>query len=158
MRTKLALLTLALGILIPCLQAQEEQRPMMGNQYGVLNIEEYLDLLPAENEGIIKDIRLIDREHAGVRVFRLYDKVPVHYHAKSDAYLYILNGKAKFYVADKGPITAGKGDLLFWSKGTPHGNGEILEGPLDVLVFDADARDPSDVIWVDPATQKEFLD
>ncbi|AWH74713.1 cupin domain-containing protein [Dokdonia sp. Dokd-P16] len=128
-----------------------------GNSYGVINIDGYVDLLPKEHHGIIKDIRLIDREHAGVRIFRLYDEVPMHYHAKSDAYLYILNGKAEFYVADQGPVVAGKGDLLFWGKGTAHGNGKILEGPLDVLVFDAIARDPSDVIWVDPSTQKKFL-
>lgn len=137
--------------------AQEGKRPSMGNSYGIINIDEYVKLLPETNKGIIKDVRLIDREYAGVRIFRLYDEVPMHYHAKSDAYLYILNGKAEFYLADKGPVVAGKGDLLFWAKGTPHGNGKILEGPLDVLVFDAIARDPSDVIWVDPSTQKKFL-
>ena len=137
--------------------AQEGKRPLSGNAYGVINIDEYVKLLPENHSGIIKDIRLIDREHAGVRIFRLYDEVPMHYHAKSDAYLYILNGKAEFYVDDKGPVVAGKGDLLFWGKGTAHGNGKILEGPLDVLVFDAIARDPSDVIWVDPSTQKKFL-
>jgi mannose-6-phosphate isomerase-like protein (cupin superfamily) len=137
--------------------AQEGKRPLSGNSYGVINIDAYVKLLPENHKGIIKDIRLIDREHAGVRIFRLYDEVPMHYHAKSDAYLYILNGKAEFYVADKGPVVAGKGDLLFWGKGTAHGNGKILEGPLDVLVFDALARDPSDVIWVDPSTQKKFL-
>ena len=137
--------------------AQNGEGLSSGNSYGVINIDEYVDLLPKEHNGIIKDIRIIDREHAGVRIFRLYDEVPMHYHAKSDAYLYILNGKAEFYVADKGPVVAGKGDLLFWGKGTAHGNGKILEGPLDVLVFDAIARDPSDVIWVDPSTQKKFL-
>lgn len=137
--------------------AQEGKRPSMGNSYGIINIDEYVTLLPKDHNGIIKDIRLIDRELAGVRIFRLYDEVHMHYHAKSDAYLYILNGKAEFYVADKGPVVAGKGDLLFWGKGTAHGNGKILEGPLDVLVFDAIARDPSDVIWVDPSTQKKFL-
>lgn len=137
--------------------AQEGKRPSLGNSYGIINVDEYVKLLPENNEGIIKDVRLIDREYAGIRVFRLYDEVPMHYHAKSDAYLYILNGKAEFYVADKGPVVAGKGDLLFWAKGTPHGNGKILEGPLDVLVFDAVARDPSDVIWIDPATQQRFL-
>ncbi|WP_417198033.1 cupin domain-containing protein [Bizionia sp.] len=137
--------------------AQEVKRPLSGNSYGIINIDEYVRLLPKNHNGIIKDIRLIDREHSGVRIFRLYEEVPMHYHAKSDAYLYILNGKAEFYVADKGPVVAGKGDLLFWGKGTAHGNGKILEGPLDVLVFDAIARDPSDVIWVDPSTQKKFL-
>lgn len=137
--------------------AQEVKRPLSGNSYGIINIDEYVTLLPKNHNGIIKDIRLLDREHAGVRIFRLYDEVPMHYHAKSDAYLYILNGKAEFYVDDKGPIIAGKGDLLFWKKGTAHGNGKIIEGPLDVLVFDAIARDPSDVIWIDPSTQKKFL-
>ncbi|MFL1895256.1 cupin domain-containing protein [Aquimarina sp. 2-A2] len=137
--------------------AQEGKKPLMGNSYGIINIDEYVNLLPETTPGSIKDIRLIDREHAGVRIFRLYDEVPMHYHAKSDAYLYILNGKAEFFIEDKGPTVAGKGDLLFWGKGTAHGNGKIIEGPLDVLVFDALARDPSDVIWVDPSTQKKFL-
>lgn len=144
-------------LLVQTVSAQTKEKPSMGNQYGVINIDEYVKLLPKDNDGIIKDIRLIDRGHAGVRIFRLYDEVPMHYHSKSDAYLYILSGKAEFFVADKGPITAGKGDLLFWAAGTPHGNGKIIEGPLDVLVFDAEARDPNDVIWVDPVSQKKFL-
>lgn len=155
--TKTILLLIMIFGLAVGSQAQDQKRPLQGNSFGIINIDQYRELLPENHNGVIKDIRLIDRNYAGVRIFRLYDKVPMHYHANSDAYLYILNGKAEFYVADKGPIVAGKGDLLFWSKGTSHGNGKILEGPLDVLVFDAEARDPSDVIWVDPATQKKFL-
>ncbi|MEM7485241.1 MAG: cupin domain-containing protein [Bacteroidota bacterium] len=151
---KIMLITLLISTTI---WAQEEEQINVGNQYGLIHIDDYVKLLPEKHDGVIKDIHILDREHVGARVFRLYDKVPMHYHAKSDAYLYVLNGKGEFFIGDKGPIIAKKGDLIFWAKGTAHGVGNILEGPLDILVFDTLARDPSDVIWIDPATQKKFL-
>jgi mannose-6-phosphate isomerase-like protein (cupin superfamily) len=147
----------ALFFSLPTLSDDNPVKLIKGNHYGIINIPKFIKLLPEKSDGIIKSKTVLERPGGGVRVFRLYDAVPQHYHLESDAILYILSGKARFKIENEDLIEAGKGDLLFWSKGTIHGNPEIVEGPVDVLVFDIPARDESDTIWADPTKAPGFL-
>lgn len=150
----------ALGAALIATSAFAQENPVQvqhGNEYGIVNVADYIALLPEQSKKVIEDQTIVRRPDAGVRVFRLYDRIPQHYHLESDAYLYILSGKARFKVGDAPAQIAGAGDLLFWGKGVEHGNPEIIEGPVDVLVFDAPSRDPSDVVWMNPTEAPDFL-
>jgi len=123
--------------------------------YGVFNIDEVAkELPPDEGKSMVTDNRLVDRPDAGVRVFRVNKEVPKHFHIKSDTYLYVISGKARFVIADEKPITVSTGNFLFYPKGTRHGVVEILEKPLVILAFDVPARDPKDVVFEVEATDK----
>ena len=138
-------------------QDANPHRMQRGNQYGVISIPGMTATLPATSENVIEDQTVLERPGGGVRVFRLYDAVPLHYHNDSDAILYVLTGRGRFQIADEEPIEAGAGDMLFWAAGTMHGTPEILEGPIDVLVVDLPTRDPTDTIWANPKDAPSFL-
>lgn len=133
-------------------------RLLKGNQYGIVSIPGMVDTLPETSKNVIEDQTVLHRPGGGVRVFRLYGAVPQHYHMRSDAILYILKGRGMFKIEDEDPVEAGPGDMLFWAAGTQHGNPEVIEGPIDVLVFDLPTRDPSDTIWANPREAPSFLE
>jgi len=123
--------------------------------YGVYNIDAVAKGLPPdEGESLVTDNRLVDRPDAGVRVFRVNKEVPKHYHNKSDTYLYVISGKARFVIADEKPITVSTGNFIFYPRGTKHGVVEIIEKPLVFLAFDVPARDPEDAVFEVEATDK----
>lgn len=156
---KLLTAVAAASVLWP-VAASAQENPVQiqhGNEYGIVSVPDYVALLPKESKKVIEDQTIVKRPDAGVRVFRIYDRIPQHYHMESDAYLYILSGKARFKVGDAPAQVAGPGDLLFWGKGVEHGNPEIIEGPIDILVFDAPSRNPSDVVWMNPTEAPGFL-
>ena len=120
-----------------------------GNDYGIVDVQRYINTLPKESDKMIIDRRLIDRKDASVRIFQLYKSVPMHYHGQSDTYLYILSGRAKFQIGNE-VREVEKGTLLYWKKGIYHGTPEILEQPLIALAFDAPARNSADAVWLNP--------
>lgn len=83
--------------------------------------------------------------------------MPRHYHTKSDEYLYVISGKARFVIADDEPRVVSPGVLIFFRKGTYHGVIEILERPLVVLAFDVPQRDPKDVVF-EKATKEKSIE
>lgn len=120
-----------------------------GNDYGIINVQRYMNTLPKESDKMIIDRRLIDRKDASIRIFQIYKPVPMHYHGQSDTYLYILSGRGKFQIGNE-ISQAGKGDLLYWKKGVYHGTPEIIEKPLVLMTFDSPSRNTSDTMWLNP--------
>jgi mannose-6-phosphate isomerase-like protein (cupin superfamily) len=108
---------------------------------------------------MLMDTRLTDLPNASCRIFRAYAVTPAHYHATCDEYLYVLSGRAMFFFGAEAPFEVGPGRLIFFKQATIHGTTAILEAPFVVLAVDTPRRDPSDVIFVDPAdgTPESFM-
>ena len=108
---------------------------------------------PASAATMLIDTRLTDEPAASARVFRAYTPAPAHYHATCDEYLLVLSGRARLFLgaADAEPFEVGPGQLIFFKKSTIHGMPEILEHPFVVFAVDTPRRDPSDVIFINPA-------
>lgn len=124
---------------------------MRDNDYGVIDIRAFIESLPKQSDRILIDQRLVSLENSGMRILRFYNPAPLHYHAQSDTYLYILSGKGRFQIANEQQTRdVGAGMLLFWKKGVYHGYTEIAEHPLIVLVFDSPIRNSFDVVFNDP--------
>ncbi len=100
---------------------------------------------------MLLDTRLVDEPAASARVFRVYTPAPAHYHATCDEYLLVLSGRATLFLGDTPPFEVGPGKLVFFKRNTVHGNTEILEHPFVVFAVDTPRRDPSDIIFVNPA-------
>jgi mannose-6-phosphate isomerase-like protein (cupin superfamily) len=105
---------------------------------------------PDSAETMLVDTRLTNEAHASARVFRVYRPVAAHYHATCDEYLFVISGKAMFFLGDAPPFEVGPGQLIFFRQGTIHGTPEILEEPFVVLAVDTPRRDPADVTFVNP--------
>ncbi len=115
--------------------------------------------LPLASETMLVDTRLTDEPAASSRVFRAYHPVPLHYHATCDEYLYLLSGRATFTVDYGPPKELRPGEMVFFKKGIVHSIPELLEHPVVFLTVDTPRRDPSDVIFVNPAegTVESFI-
>jgi mannose-6-phosphate isomerase-like protein (cupin superfamily) len=107
--------------------------------------------LPETAETLLVDHRMTDEPEASARVFRVYKPTPAHYHQTCDEYLYVLSGRATFFMGDQAPREVGPGQLLFFKKGTVHGMPTIIEHPVAFLSVDTPRRDPRDIIFVDPS-------
>lgn len=105
--------------------------------------------LPETAETMIVDYRMTDEPEASARVFRVYRPAPAHYHETCDEYLYVLSGRAMFFMGDKPPFEVHPGQLLFFKKRTIHGTPEILESPLVVMSVDTPRRPPGDIVFVE---------
>jgi mannose-6-phosphate isomerase-like protein (cupin superfamily) len=126
----------------------------------VFNIQKIAASFPDSADTMLIDTRLTDEAHASSRVFRVYRPVGAHYHATCDEYLFVLSGRAKFFLGDAQPFEVGPGQLIFFQQGTVHGTPELLEEPFVVLAVDTPRRDPSDVHFVNPAegTPESFIE
>ncbi|SDA61574.1 cupin domain-containing protein [Sinorhizobium sp. NFACC03] len=114
-------------------------------------LEEIVKSFPENAETLLVDTRLTDEDEASARVFRVYKPTPAHYHATCDEYLLVLSGRGRFFMGGAEPFEVGPGDMLFFKKGTIHGMPEILEHPVFMVSVDTPRRDPSDIVFVDPA-------
>ncbi len=125
----------------------------------VFNIKAIAAEFPETASTMLIDARLTDEPEASARVFRVYRPAPAHYHATCDEYLFVVAGRARFFLADTPPFELGPGQLVFFKKGTVHGTSEILEEPFVVFSVDTPRRDPSDVTFVNPedGTPEEFI-
>jgi mannose-6-phosphate isomerase-like protein (cupin superfamily) len=115
---------------------------------------------PDHADTLLLDQYLVDREAASVRVFRVYEGTPAHYHAGSDEHLYVLSGKGTFWMEE--PANGGAfapGTFLFFRRGTVHALPDIFEEPVVFLSFDSPRRDPKDIIFVNPkdGTPESFI-
>jgi mannose-6-phosphate isomerase-like protein (cupin superfamily) len=125
----------------------------------VFNIRAIARNFPESAQTLLIDTRLTDEPAASARVFRVYHPAPAHFHATCDEYLFVLSGRATFFFRDEPPFEVGPGQLLFFKKATVHGTPEILEHPFVVFAVDTPRRDPTDVIFVNPAdgTPESFI-
>lgn len=116
--------------------------------------------LPTTASTLLVDRYLTDRQAASARVLRVYRPTPPHYHAGCDEYLYILSGRGTFWIGDpSSEAEFGPGHLLVFERGTVHAVAAILADPVLMLAIDTPRRDPSDVVFVDPAqgTRQGFV-
>jgi mannose-6-phosphate isomerase-like protein (cupin superfamily) len=115
---------------------------------------------PATADTLLVDKYLTNNPHASIRVFRVYKTTPPHYHATCDEQLYVFSGRGTFWMEDAANVAEfGPGQLLYFKRGTVHAMPEILEQPIVFLAIDTPRRDPTDVIFVNPAdgTPESFV-
>jgi mannose-6-phosphate isomerase-like protein (cupin superfamily) len=131
----------------------------MTEKTAVFDIDKIAATFPATAETMLIDTRLTDEHHSSSRVFRVYRPTPAHYHATCDEYLYVISGRATFFLGDSPHFEVGPGQLIFFKQGTVHGTPEILEEPFIVLAVDTPRRDPRDIIFIHPAdgTPESFI-
>ncbi len=115
---------------------------------------------PDNADTMLVDTRLTDEAEASSRVFRVYTKVPPHYHAHCDEYLFVVAGRALFSIGTKEPVEVGPGQLVFFKKGVVHAIEPIGDDPLVFLSVDTPRRDPRDITFVNPAdgTPETFIE
>jgi mannose-6-phosphate isomerase-like protein (cupin superfamily) len=125
----------------------------------VFDINAIAERFPDTASTMLVDTRLTDEREASSRVFRIYTNVPAHYHATCDEYLFVLTGRAMFAMDGGTPFEVGPGQLVFFKKGTVHAIDLIDNKPLVFLSVDTPRRDPSDVIFLNPAdgTPQTFI-
>jgi mannose-6-phosphate isomerase-like protein (cupin superfamily) len=138
----------------------QQQKTNPAESSAVFDILAIAGAFPATAGTMLIDTRLTDEAEASARVFRVYTAVPAHYHATCDEYLFVVSGRARFFLGDEPPFELGPGALVFFKKGTVHGTPEILEEPFVVFSVDTPRRDPRDVIFVNPedGTAEEFIE
>ncbi len=131
----------------------------MARDYAVFDINAIAGNFPAAADTMLIDTRLTDEADASSRVFRVYAPLPPHFHATCDEYLFVVGGRARFFMGGMAPFEVGPGQLLFFKKNIVHGATEILEGPLVFLSVDTPRRDPKDIIFVNPddGTAETFI-
>jgi mannose-6-phosphate isomerase-like protein (cupin superfamily) len=105
--------------------------------------------LPETADTMIVDYRMTDEPEASARVFRVYRPTPAHYHEHCDEYLYVLSGRAMFFMGDEPLFEVHPGQLLFFKKRTIHGMPTILEHPVVFMSVDTPRRPPGDIVFVE---------
>ncbi|AXC11292.1 Cupin 2 conserved barrel domain protein [Acidisarcina polymorpha] len=138
----------------------ESPNAQSSQKSAVFDIHAIAKAFPDEARTMLIDTRLTDEPEASARVFRVYTRVPAHYHATCDEYLLVVSGRARFFLGEMPGFELGPGQLVFFKKGTVHGTSEILEEPFVVFSVDTPRRDPRDVIFVNPqdGTPEEFIE
>jgi mannose-6-phosphate isomerase-like protein (cupin superfamily) len=126
--------------------------PLAPNVDGRFDLYALAAGLPETADTMLLDLRLTDEVAASSRLFRIYSKVPAHYHESCDEYLVVLSGRAKFAIGGADPVEIAPGQMQFFHKGVVHGFPEILKHPFVIFSVDTPRRDPSDVHFVDPAS------
>jgi len=123
-------------------------------------LHEIARAFPDTADTLLLDTYLTDEETASARVFRVYRETPPHYHVGSDEHLYVLSGRGTFWMEDaSNQGEFGPGDLLVFKKRTVHALPEILEGPVVFIAIDTPRRNPTDIVFVNPAdgTPESFI-
>jgi mannose-6-phosphate isomerase-like protein (cupin superfamily) len=137
----------------------ENKEQTSPNSKALFDIKKIATNFPETANTMLIDTRLTDEHHASSRVFRVYRPTPAHYHATCDEYLFVVSGRATFFLGDAPPFEVGPGQLIFFKQNTVHGTPEILEEPFVVLAVDTPRRDPKDIIFINPAdgTPESFI-
>jgi len=106
--------------------------PLVASTNGSFDLQTIAETFPEQAETMLLDLRLTDEPSASSRLFRIYTRIPAHFHKLCDEYLVVISGRAEFFVGDSGPIE---------------------------LSPDTPRRDPSDVHFVDPGagTPETFI-
>jgi mannose-6-phosphate isomerase-like protein (cupin superfamily) len=127
--------------------------------HAVFDVAAVAATLPESAETMIVDYRMTDEPEASARVFRVYRPTPAHYHETSDEYLYVLSGRAIFFMGDEPPFEVQPGQLLFFKKRTIHGMPTILEHPVVFMSVDTPRRPPGDIVFVEAGkyTSDDFV-
>jgi len=127
---------------------------------GIFDIADIAATLPEGAATLLVDRYLTDRPSASARVFRVYRPTPPHYHAQCDEFLYVFSGRGTFWIGEaSSEAEFAPGQLLHFTRNTVHALPTIIEEPLVFLSIDTPRRDPTDVIFVNPAdgTPESFI-
>jgi mannose-6-phosphate isomerase-like protein (cupin superfamily) len=127
----------------------DTQIPLVPNANGSFDLHALAATFPETAETMLLDLRLTDEAAASARLFRVYDKVPAHFHEGCDEYLVVLSGRARFVLGAAESMELAPGQMQFFARGTVHGFPKILEHPFIIFSVDTPRRDPSDVHFVD---------
>jgi mannose-6-phosphate isomerase-like protein (cupin superfamily) len=122
--------------------------PVVSSENGSFDLRALAAGLPETAETMLLDMRLTDEAAASSRLFRVYSKVPAHYHETCDEYLVVISGRARFVSGSAEPVELSPGQMQFFRRGVVHGFPEILEHPFVIFSVDTPRRDPSDVHFV----------
>ncbi len=119
---------------------------------GRFDIENVAASFPPTAETLLLDRYLVDNPHASARVFRVYRGTPAHFHRGSDEFLYVFSGRGTFWIGDESTKADFKpGQILFFKQNVVHALPDLHETPVVFLAIDTPRRDPSDIVFVDPA-------
>ena len=137
----------------------EKSIPLVPSVNGGFDLLSLAKTLPESSETMLLDLRLTDEAAASARLFRVYTRVPAHYHLGCDEYLVVISGRARFVVAAAEPVELSPGQMQFFQRGVVHGFPEILEHPFVIFSVDTPRREPSDVHFVDAGegTAESFI-
>jgi mannose-6-phosphate isomerase-like protein (cupin superfamily) len=133
--------------------------PIVPSLNGSFDLRALAASLPETSETMLLDLRLTDESAASARLFRVYTKVPAHFHKGCDEYLVVISGRAKFVMGTAEPVELSPGQMQFFRREVVHGFPEILEHPFVIFSVDTPRRDPADVHFVDAGqgTTETFL-
>ena len=133
--------------------------PVVFSENGSFDLRALAASLPETAETMLLDMRLTDEAAASSRLFRVYSKVPAHYHETCDEYLVVISGRARIVVGGAEPVELSPGKMQFFRRGVVHGFPEILEHPFVIFSVDTPRRDPSDVHFVNASdgTAESFI-
>jgi mannose-6-phosphate isomerase-like protein (cupin superfamily) len=133
--------------------------PIVSSGNGNFDLRALAASLPETAETMLLDMRLTDEAAASSRLFRVYSKVPAHYHETCDEYLVVISGRARFVLGGAEPVELSPGKMQFFRRGVVHGFPEILEHPFVIFSVDTPRRDPSDVHFVNTSdgTAETFI-
>ncbi len=102
----------------------EQKQQASSDRTALFDIKEIAGNFPATADTMLIDTRLTDEHHASSRVFRVYRPTPAHYHATCDEYLFVISGRATFFLGNAEPFEVGPGQLIFFKQNTVHGTPE----------------------------------
>lgn len=131
-----------------------------GHDLGRFDLNQIARTFPDHAETLLLDRYLTDEPFASMRVFRVYRPTPPHYHVLSNEHLYVLSGRGTFWLGDAANVAEfAPGHLLFFRRGTVHALPTIISDPVVFLAIDTPRREPSDIVFVDPAdgTPESFI-
>jgi len=131
-----------------------------GGDLGRFDLNQIARTFPDRADTLLLDTYLTDEPIASTRVFRVYRPTPPHYHVISNEHLYVLSGRGTFWLGDaanEGEFAPGH--LLFFSRSIVHALPKIISGPVVFLAIDTPRREPTDIIFVNPAdgTPESFI-
>lgn len=136
-----------------------KNREIVTGESGRFDLQALARSLPESAETMLIDKRLTDEPSASSRIFRIYTRVPAHFHKTCDEYLVVISGRARIVVGAEDPAELSQGQMQFFRRGVVHGFPEILEHPFVIFSVDTPRRDPSDVHFVDSSagTPETFI-
>jgi mannose-6-phosphate isomerase-like protein (cupin superfamily) len=133
---------------------------MTDKPFGSFHLHQIAQSFPATSESLLLDVYLTDEPSASTRIFRVYRSTPPHYHRGSDEHLYVLSGTGTFWMGNAANISGfAPGDMVFFKREVVHAMPAIHTEPVVFLAIDTPRRDPSDIIFVNPAdgTPETFI-
>lgn len=127
----------------------EPFEPQTDNKENVFDVFREMSELPESSETMLQDVYFSDFKESSSRIFRIYKKLPLHYHEDCDEHLYVVSGEARYHLSGTEGL-AKPGTFLRFSRKEVHGFQEILKHPFVILAIDVPRRRPDDIIFVNP--------